>query len=1008
MVKQKNSDYLFFRTVFLTFLFLILITSSSLAEESPDPYLIHGEFIDSIENEGDYDLIKEYLEMGAKPNSMANYRGDALSSAAEYKRDKDIIKLLLDYGAEVESSDLVEFILYGAEIEVLELLVESVPNLNDKVLVDKITDPMVNFNQNFINERKSSNQDFKAEVAEKLLGEDYLYPLITAALADRKDVVELLLDNGADISITDSKGRNAYQIAQENEAGPLLVAELYKAKSKWEEETGETLAADTGNSDKNGQSNSSAKNKTKKIAVTTKIREERKKEENKIIEIVTKEEIEKLYDLENNKYIDIRRGGFDGALFSQNGETLVLIENYDRGKSNGKARDYHKFSFYQLENGVYKAKDSYDFNTFVDTMGFTYRPNDDLALSPDGSLIALRKGNKIEIYKTANLKLYSTITLPNIYTGRDYSARYFAISPDNNYFSILVNNRYGTYIDQWSINTKKRITELEKINLIQNNSEGYFSYGRIKYSPNGRYFIIKGRLIDFPKDASVVTLVNAQTLEVINDFGAAQKAFTLADNDYDLYFDGLSSYAFFHSNKQGKLYDLKNNQLKDIEFDEFKSFWSMNNLVGGAIHQNFLVGLYEDDKFYEFIIDEIDNVDQPVKGILRQEINLGNIYGISYLKQTDEWVILSKKGLHYVEATNKEDYEAEQKAAAAEKAQAENRAERLEEMITARQKKREKAEALYQEGFELMNIGFVEQGYNKYLEAIKTDPISAKNIPKTNQLYNLLGTIEVYQLADIFRTQQEEISNMEKQTKLGFIPVLENNQWIIKAVFAETPAAEAEMEVGDHILLFDGEYLDNNDDLFWYLQDKSPGDQIGLTFISVDAGGDYKEDTYFKTAAGFEYNIAAPSLSTRLFDYGLLAIRSGHINLAQKSIQKLKDLPEKYPADYNKSTEKFNNDAVILLETLIKALNNSSDAYNYLLEGLDGAKLHQNFQGYFKFPVTAELLAPLFVDRAKLAYFTGAAEEELAEVKKWEKVKLSFVDLNGNFIQGEAADPYLE
>ncbi|MGM0500877.1 MAG: hypothetical protein ACQERL_11815, partial [Bacillota bacterium] len=680
---KMYSNNLFFRTLFLIFLFLILIVPGSRAEENISPDAIHMEFIDSIEEEGDYNLIKEYLEKGADPNSGAFYRGDALISAAKYKRDKDIIQLLLEYGAEVESIDLVRFILYGAELDIIELLVKNTSQLNEKAFADKLAGPMGNLNQNFINNETKSNESFKAKAAEKLLGEDFVYPLITATVADRKDVVELLLDNGADISITDSKGRNAYQIAQNNDSSPLLVAELYKAKSKWEKETGKTLIVDTDNSGGNGQLNSSAKNETKKIAVTTKIRDERKKEENKIIEIVTKEEIENLYHPAKNKNIDIRQGGFDDALFSQNGKTLVLIENYDKGKLNGKARDYHKFSFYKLKNGVYRLTKEYDFNTFVDTMGFSYYANDDMTLSPDGSLFAYFDENKIKIYDTNNFNLVSTITLPSFYKGRDYSARYFAISPNNNYLSILVNNRYGTYIDQWTINTKKRITKLEKINLIQNNSKGDFSYGKIKYSPNGRYFIINGRLSDFPKDSSVVTLIDAQTLEVINDFGAAEKGFTLEDNDYNLYFDGLNKYALLHNYRESKLYDIKNNKLKNIDFDTNKSFWSMKNLVGGAIQQNFLVGLYEDNSFYEFILDKIDNVEQPVKGVLKKELNFGNIYALSYLEATDEWVILSKKGLHYIEATKKEDYEAEKKAASAEKAQAESREKRLEEIITA-------------------------------------------------------------------------------------------------------------------------------------------------------------------------------------------------------------------------------------------------------------------------------------------------------------------------------------
>jgi len=1010
MKQQKRKSFIISITVFFIFLFIIFISSTGLAEENLDHQTLQMKLIDSIEEQGNYDLIKENLELGADPNSMVFYRGDALSSAARYKREQDIIQLLLDYGAVVESVDLVEFILHSADLDVIKLLVKSASNLNAKASADVIAGPMVDFDQEFINIRKNSMSYFEAETAEKMLGEDYLYPLITAAAADRKDIVELLLDNGADISITDSKGRNAYQIAQNNNSSPLLVAELYKAKSKWEEENGKTLAASGGNSANTSQDQKGTENKTEKIAVTTKLREERKIEINKIIETVTKEEIEKLYDLENNEYINIRQGGFDDALFSQNGKTFVLIENYDQGKFNGKTKDYHKFSFYKLKNGVYRLTKEYDFNTYVDSMGFSYYANDDMTLSPDGTLFAYFYENKIHIYNTNNFNLVSTITLPNVFSSRGYSASHFAISPDNNYLSILVTSQYGknTYLDKWSIDNKKRIIDQEAIDLIKNNAVGDFSYNKIEYSPDGRYLLISGSLSEFPKDTEVTALIDAQTLEVINDFGAAAKDFELKSNDYGLYFDGFNNYAFLHNFDNSKLYDSKNNKLRDIEFDEYKNFWSSDELVGGAVHQGFLIGLYEDENFYEFILDEINNEDQPAKGVLRQEFKFGEIYALNYSEATDEWVILSKQGLHYVAATKKEIYEAEKKKAAADKAQAENRAARLEEMIAARQEKRQKAEALYKEGFELMNIGFVEQGYQKYIEAVKTDPISATNIPKSNQLYNLLGTIEVHQLANIFRTQQEEILNMNKQAKLGFIPVLENNKWLIKAVFEGTPAAEAQMEIGDHILLFDGEYLETGDDLFWYLETKEPGDEIGLTFISVDAGGDYKEDAYFKTVAGFELNSTAPTLSSRLFDYGLLAVRSGNSNLAQMSIQKLKELPAKYPANYNESLKKFNSDAVIVLESLVKAVKNSSNAYNYLLEALDGQKLHQNLRGYFKFPITAELMAPLFVDRAKLAYFTGVSELELPEVSEWEKVKLDFIDLDGKLIKGEAADPYLE
>lgn len=1007
-MQKKKSRFLFTKSVFLIILFLLLISINITAEEHPDPFLIHGKFIDSIENEGDYDLIKEYLEMGAEPNSMANYRGDALSSAAKYKRDKDIIQLLLDYGAEVESSDLVEFILYGTEIEVLELLVESASNLNDKVLVDKITDPMVNFNQNFINKRKSSNQDFKAEVAEKLLGEDYLYPLITAALANRKDVVELLLDNGADISITDSKGQNAYQIAQDNDSSPLLVAELYKAKSKWEEKTGNSLAISGDNSDKDGATNIAAENKAKKIAVTKKIRDERKKEENKIIEIVTKEKT-KIFTYTSGESFTKRMGGFNDAIFSQNGKTLVLVESYDKGhrtvNGNRQSRDYHKFSLYRLKKGVYKFIDSLNFNTFVDTGGRSYRENYNMALSPDGSLIAIHRENNIYLYQGDNFNFLSSLPISKADEGY-----YIAISPDNNYISGIYSSRSDdVYYNKWSISRKSKVVTREKINLIKNNASGRYIYKGLDYSPYGRYLIIKGYLYADPGDYYTVALIDTETLELINDFNAAKKNNVSKDFVYDLYFDEFGKYAFLHTYDSHKLFNLKEKRIEDLNFEERIKFFASEDLVDGKFYKNWLVGLYSRNVFYEVLLTESDSAEYAKKAMKNKKLTFDErIYGISYLYDTDEWIIAAKDGLHYIEATKKENYEAEKKAAAAEKAQAENRKERLNEMLKQRQEKREKAEALYKEGFELMNIGFVEQGYKKYIEAIKTDPISAKNIPKTDQLYNLLGKIEVYQLANIFRTQQESILNQKKQAKLGFVPVLENNQWIIKAVFTETPAAEAEMEVGDHILLFDGEYLDNSDDLFWYLQDKLPGDKIGLTFISVDAGGDYKEDAHFNTVTGFDQNIAAVRLSNRLFDYGLLALRSGYSNLAQMSINILKKLPEKYPADYNNNLRKYNSDLIIVLKALTKALNNSSEAYNYLLEALDGEKLHQNLQGYFKFQVTAELLAPLYLDRAKLAYFTGVTEAELVEVEIWEKAKLNFVDFNGNFIKGEAADPYLE
>ncbi|RCW83475.1 ankyrin repeat protein [Halanaerobium sp. DL-01] len=832
------------------------------------------------------------------------------------------------------------------------------------------------------------------------------YPLIMAVRTDNIDLVKLLLNNGADISITNSKGQNAYQIAQNSEVNPLLLAELYKAKSRWEEETGETLTADTGNSDKNGQSNSSAKNETKKIAVTKKIRDERKKEENKIIEIVTKEKT-KIFTYTSGESFTKRMGGFNDAIFSQNGKTLVLVESYDKGhrtvNGNRQSRDYHKFSLYRLKNGVYKFIDSLNFNTFVDTGGRSYRENYNMALSPDGSLIAIHRENNIYLYQGDNFNFISTLPISNSDEGY-----YIAISPDNKYISGIYSSRSDdVYYNKWSISRKSKVVTRERINLIKNNASGRYIYKGLDYSPDGRYLIIKGYLYADPGDYYTVALIDAESLEVINDFNAAQKNDVTADYVFDLYFDGVGKYAFLHTYDSHKLFNLKEKRIEDLNFEERIKFYASEDLVDGKFYKNWLVGLYSRNAFYEVLLTESDSAEYAKKAVKNKKLTFDEkIYGISYLYDTDEWVIAARDGLHYIEAEDQEEYEAAKQAEAEKEALAAERDKKLAKMVAERQKKREKAEALYKESLELINVGFVDQGYNKYIEAVKTDPLTARNMARLDQLYNMLGTIEVYQLAEIFRYQKEVILNQEKTAKLGFIPELKNNQWKIKSVTAGTPAEEAGMEVGDHILLFDEQYPENQEELFWLLEEKSPGDQIGLTFISADAEGDYKEDAYFRLVEGYRENSAVAKLTNRIFDYGLLAFRSGHNHLTRKSIEELEKLAEKYPADFYPQLKEVNKDSIIILEALLKTSADSSSAYNYMLEKLDGRKLNEVLQGYFKFSITAEIMAPLYADRVKLSYFTGVPQEELPEVEMWPQQKLNFVDLNGSFIQGQAADPY--
>ena len=144
--------------------------------------------------DGDIGKVKEALEAGAAVNSMDAQGVTALMSAA-FNGHSDIVLMLLDHGAGIDRRDVMgrTALLYAAT--------GPFPG-TVKILLDKGAEPNV------------------------VDSDEHFSPLMHAAAEGNLDVVKILVEAGADMSLTDVDGDDAISFARQ--AGHQRVADYLK------------------------------------------------------------------------------------------------------------------------------------------------------------------------------------------------------------------------------------------------------------------------------------------------------------------------------------------------------------------------------------------------------------------------------------------------------------------------------------------------------------------------------------------------------------------------------------------------------------------------------------------------------------------------------------------------------------------------------------------------------------------------------------------------------------
>ena len=147
------------------------------------------------------ELVKVLLDHGADPNTM--HRGKAVCTLALVNMQEDIFRLLINKGADPTDLDFYTAVELGCDSIAIELLDRGL-QLN----LRNVAFPSICKRGNV--ELVSRLLDLGIDINEKDEGSR---GIISAVKENRVDVVRLLLDRGADPTLTDDRDRNAYDYA---------------------------------------------------------------------------------------------------------------------------------------------------------------------------------------------------------------------------------------------------------------------------------------------------------------------------------------------------------------------------------------------------------------------------------------------------------------------------------------------------------------------------------------------------------------------------------------------------------------------------------------------------------------------------------------------------------------------------------------------------------------------------------------------------------------------------
>lgn len=308
----------------------------------------------------------------------------------------------------------------------------------------------------------------------------------------------------------------------------------------------------------------------------------------------------------------------------------------------------------------------------------------------------------------------------------------------------------------------------------------------------------------------------------------------------------------------------------------------------------------------------------------------------------------------------------------------------------------EEEKTVFQEGKELLEIGFYDTGVDKIKEAIRLEPLSDEFRHSIGGLTYFPSEIPIQYLGELARYYYEVLMSQEKRAKLGVWIKKEDFKLLIYYTFENTPIYEQGIRKGDIITAIDGQEMNDSEDVSNYLKDKKPG---AIVVASVTRDG-VEKIVEAELVEGFINNHYPAWAVYRLIEYGMWASKAGYPTLTRQAAQKIRDITTNYPADVKYP---FLDDGAVILEALATAREgNYDDAYKIALQyGKFG--YHKDYIIYDE-----QCFAPLYYNRKKLAYLLDAKESQLPTPEIKNGKQETYVDFAGNIIKPGDEIPTLD
>lgn len=311
-----------------------------------------------------------------------------------------------------------------------------------------------------------------------------------------------------------------------------------------------------------------------------------------------------------------------------------------------------------------------------------------------------------------------------------------------------------------------------------------------------------------------------------------------------------------------------------------------------------------------------------------------------------------------------------------------------------------RAAVILDEGKELLTAGFHSVATRKIQEAINLSPLQQDLQHSKKYADFWTRGLPLKDVGSLLLFHKNILLKAEKRSMIGIGVDKSEGGIVVTSVNPEGPAAKSGFRKGDIIKLFNGRPAVSADDVS--TRDIPIGSEI--TCVVQREGRQIPLST--RTVTGFADNTNLAITLRRLMEYGMLAVNTGHPQLAIEAADEVMKLKKQYPLGM-----KWNIAAKIspALKALVMA-GGAADAktYDYLLEQGGLMPEGSDFVSYYitGFP---DFWAPLYADRKKLAYILNLDEAKLPKSPKTKGFSLQpYPDLAGRLLTPVTAPKRLD